>query len=304
MRTMAIVGDSISTFSGCNPAGWAVYYEGERALRAGLRGPEDTWWSQAARRLGCEVLANASFSGSMVAGSGFPAASSERRAREVFAAGTRPDVVLFFIGVNDYGWGSAAAQAAGGAAAAPAGSHAVEPGVAGMAPADAVAQFEEAYLTMLANVRALCPHAELCCCTIPAGRLVGQPGPTFASVLRGVSFDAYNEAIRSAARQRIQSGDAGCRVVDLAALGLDYEAIDGTHPTALGMRQIAEMVISSWGARPAGRRAQASEGPFAPHGVVRSWASGATCPDGPCVGCAWARDTSNTWSCVCTRGMA
>lgn len=304
MRSMAIVGDSISTFTGCNPAGWAVYYEGERAARAGLRSPEDTWWHLAAQRLGYEVIVNASFSGSMVAGSGFPAASSRPRAHGLLSAGEEPQVILFFIGVNDYGWGSARAQAAARSSAAPTDACEVAEGIAGMAPDDALAQFAEAYHTMLANVRGACPHAELRCCTIPAGRLEGQRASTFASNLRGVTFDAYNDAIRTTARRFAREADGRCAIVDLAACRLDYEAVDGTHPTRLGMRQIAEMVAASWEGSVPSKELLACGGSFAPRGAVLSWETADTCKEGPCVGCTWARDTSNTWSCVCTRNLA
>lgn len=296
MRTLSVMGDSISTFSGCNPEGWAVYYTDERAGRAGLAGAGDTWWSLTARHLGFRVLSNASYSGSMVAGSGFPAASSVERAAALCAAGEAPDAVVVFIGINDYGWGGSRAQAAAHSSAAPACSRTVPFAVAGAAAPDALDEFSASYDAMLANVRAACPDAEVRCCTVPAGRLEGSAVPTFASDLRGVPLASYNAAIRAVASAR------GCAVLDLAGSGLDYESVDGTHPTALGMRQIAEMAVSSWEGRPLDRRAFDEGGPFGPRGGVASWASGAPCPDGPCVGCPWARDTSNTWSCVCERG--
>ena len=50
-------------------------------------------------------FANASFSGSMVEGDGFPAACSARRIGQVAGpAGESPDEILVFVGTNDYGW--------------------------------------------------------------------------------------------------------------------------------------------------------------------------------------------------------
>ena len=46
MRSFSILGDSISTFDGCNPDGFAVYYQGERCEQTGVTSSADTWWSQ------------------------------------------------------------------------------------------------------------------------------------------------------------------------------------------------------------------------------------------------------------------
>ena len=78
MRTFSILGDSISTFTGFVPAENHVYYEGERLEGTGVLAVADTWWAKVVDRLGGSLLANASFSGSMVEGAGFP-----RRARPV-----------------------------------------------------------------------------------------------------------------------------------------------------------------------------------------------------------------------------
>lgn len=72
MRSFSILGDSISTFDGCNPDGFTVYYQGERCEQTGVTSSADTWWSQVIERLGGRLLANSSFSGSLVEGAGFP----------------------------------------------------------------------------------------------------------------------------------------------------------------------------------------------------------------------------------------
>ncbi len=100
------MGDSISTFEGCVPDGYTLFYNDERLERSGVLRPEDTWWSHAVRALGGTVLADSAWSGSMVEGAGFPAASSPERAAALLGPdGQAPDAVLVFIGINDYGWG-------------------------------------------------------------------------------------------------------------------------------------------------------------------------------------------------------
>lgn len=236
----SIMGDSISTFEGCTPDGYTLFYNDERLEVSGVTSPNDTWWSHVARALGGEILADDAWSGSMVDGAGFPAAKSPERAAALLGEdGQTPDVVITFIGINDYGWGGAAAQAAGHSHAMP---KCIDPAsvpeqVAGAAPADAAEQFGAAYRTMLRNIHAVAPSALVYCVTLLPGRTRGVDHPEFAYRLRGVHLDEYNRAIREAAAAE------GCRVADVRAFGRDYESLEGTHPTNLGMRQFASMVV-------------------------------------------------------------
>ena len=154
-KTFSIMGDSISTFEGCVPDGYTLFYNDERLERSGVLRPEDTWWSHAVRGLGGTVLADSAWSGSMVEGAGFPAASSPERAAALLGPdGQAPDAVLVFIGINDYGWGGAEAQAAGRSHAMP---RCIDPAtvpeqIASAAPADAAERFGAAYRTMLRGV--------------------------------------------------------------------------------------------------------------------------------------------------------
>lgn len=239
-KTFSIMGDSISTFEGCVPDGYTLFYNDERLERSGVLRPEDTWWSHAVRALGGTVLADSAWSGSMVEGAGFPAASSPERAAALLGPdGQAPDAVLVFIGINDYGWGGAEAQAAGRSHAMP---RCIDPAtvpeqIAGAAPADAAERFGAAYRTMLRNIRAAAPKAAVYCITLLPGRTHGVDHPEFCYRLRGHHLDEYNAAIRDAAAAE------GCRVADVRAFGRDYDSLEGTHPTNLGMRQFASMVV-------------------------------------------------------------
>ena len=147
--------------------------------------------------------------------------------------------MLVFIGINDYGWGGAEAQAAGHSHAMP---HCIDLAtvpeqVAGAAPADAVERFGAAYRTMLRNIRTAAPKAAVYCITLLPGRTRGVDHPEFCYRLRGHHLDEYNDAIREAAAAE------GCRVANVQAFGRDYDSLEGTHPTNLGMRQFASMVV-------------------------------------------------------------
>ena len=296
MPAVSILGDSISTYEGCNPEGFAVYYTRERQALCGLASPEDTWWMRVIRHRGSQLLINASYSGSMVEGAGFPAGECPQRAWSLTSEGSQPDDVIILMGINDYGWGSAHAQAAGRSAATPAcvDLGAVPRDVAGETGEEQVAEFARAYGRMLAHVREACPQARVWCCALPPGRLAGSPWPTFAWNLRGQPYRRYIEAMESAARLH------ECHFNDLTAAGLDYEAFDGTHPTALGMIQIAELVNAAMDGRPVdagaflGRR-------DATMADCDLWRSRDWCPDRPCLGCRYAKGTGNAWYCVCLK---
>ena len=337
-KTFSIMGDSISTFEGCVPDGYTLFYNDERLERSDVLRPEDTWWSHAVRALGGTVLADSAWSGSMVEGAGFPAASSPERAAALLGPdGQVPDAVLVFIGINDYGWGGAEAQAAGHSHAMP---RCIDPAtvpeqVAGAAPADAVERFGAAYRTMLRNIRTAAPKAAVYCITLLPGRTHGVDHPEFCYRLRGHHLDEYNAAIRHAAAAE------GCRVADVRAFGRDYDSLEGTHPTNLGMRQFASMVVRAMqladaaGTEAAAERAEAGADEAAsPNPAKAQTESDARGDDGgitvgaqpdadnpaldlrdfcgapesaqlcdapTCIGCPHAANTGNQWLCRCLK---
>lgn len=315
-KTISILGDSISTFEGYNPEGFAVFYEGERCERTGVLHPSQTWWSLVAQHFGARVLANGSYSGSLVEGGFFPAGDSEPRAAALAGpAGEAPDVVLCFIGINDYGWGGARMNADGHGSATPPELSAAAPAqpiVAGFANPDQAQRFEASYASMLRRIRARFPQAEIWCVTLLPGRTQGRDAAEFAYDFRGVPFAAFNDAIRSAARA------AGAHVADAAACGMDYESIEGTHPTAQGMRQIAAMVVYAMEHEQAIAEALTAqaEGPMGNRpvafealpsdlllewGAPELWRSHVLCPDKPCTFCSNATSPHNNWLLTCNR---
>lgn len=185
-----------------------VYYKDDLCEQNGVEALADTWWMQAIEATGGELLANGSYSGSLVSGDGFPAGRSMERARQILGAqGEQPDRVLIYFGINDYGEGTA------------------------------VPAFEQAYDEMLANLAAVAPHAELLCITLLPGRSQEHDVDFFRAKYKGENLDDYNAAIRRAVAQQ------GARLVDIAAQGEPFDTLDGTHPTNRGMRQLSQVVI-------------------------------------------------------------
>ena len=293
-RYVSVLGDSISTLKGWNPEGFAVFYEDGRDELAGLQGPQDTWWGKVISYLNGTLLVNGSWSGSMVQGQGYPAAWSPERIAALSCDGIAPDDILVFLGTNDYGWATAAAQACGRSFAAPACLNLEDypESVAGAAPAGTLDGFKDAYATMLYALREAYPQARVWCLTLLPGRVMGTPHPTHAWNLRGINMRAYCDAILEVAEA------CGCMGLDVAGFGFDYEALEGTHPTNLGMNQIADMVVAAMEKQPLPMRH------FAPDASNRcdtpvDWRSKDLCGTRMCVGCPWAKGTGNAWYTVC-----
>lgn len=296
-RLFSVYGDSISTFEGIIPEGWRVFYEGEQRRETGVETPGDTWWMQVINHFDGEFLANAAWSGCVVEGTTFPQGASERRIRELEKNGSAPDDILVYIGINDYGWGSAYAQICAGTPSAP--PELVEScpdkgKVVQMAPADAVENFAASYRSMLQTMHGKWPEARIWAATLLPGRVKGAGASTSPRWFRGICVDEYNEAIKKAAAET-----PGCTPVDTASLGFDYEAVDGTHPTNRGMKQLAAMFIK-------GMEQACPDLPRTPYEgeklLTDDMKTTEFCTK-PCVGCEYAKGTGNDWWHVCEKQL-
>ncbi|MDO4290061.1 MAG: GDSL-type esterase/lipase family protein [Eggerthellaceae bacterium] len=296
-RLFSVYGDSISSFEGTQPEGWSVFYAGEQRAQTGVDSPADTWWGQVIDHFDGEFLSNAAWSGCVLEGTEFPTGASARRIAALEKDGRTPDEVLVHIGINDYGWGSGDAQIAAGSPNAPAELAAACPyhgRVAGLAPEGTVENFKAAYERMVEQIAGLCPDVRIWVSTLVPGRVAGCPRSTSPRYFRGVCIDEYNNAIRAVAAEH-----PACRLVDMASFGYDYEAVDGTHPTAVGMKQMAALFIRGM------ERTEESlpHEPYAGEALLTDGMRSAEFCDKPCVGCEYARGTGNNWWHVCEKQL-
>lgn len=296
-RLFSVYGDSISTYEGVTPDGWSIFYTGEQREATGVQTPADTWWMQVINHFNGELLANAAWSGCVCEGNVFPQGASERRIAALERDGKAPDDILIYIGINDYGWGSAYAQICGGSPNAPAELVASCPdkgNVAGLAPDDAVEKFAASYRRMLHTMHEKWPKAHIWAATLLPGRVKGAEKSTSPRWFRGICVDEYNKAILDAA-----ADEPNCTPVDVAALGFDYEAIDGTHPTNRGMKQLAAMYIRGMEAADEALPRTPYEGSKLLTDDMRTVEF---CTK-PCVGCEYAKGTGNNWWHVCEKQL-
>lgn len=247
------------------------------------------------------------------------------------AGGDLPDAVIVFMGINDYGWGGARNQTMGRSAAASARPEDLDGPreVAATVGADALERFRRAYASMLARIRRLAPAADIWCVTLapgsapssvnagvaepvepvkpinPAAQGLAEPiGPQGASTvvgagvaesarpvtcwkyrLRGIDLDDYNHVIRE------EAASAGARIADIRAFGVDYDAVDGVHPSVRGMEQLAAMIVAQMEGRPAD--------PAALPELRDAQRSVRRCFRESCEGCALADRDPTRWTLLC-----
>ena len=218
-KKVSILGDSVSTFEGCNPQGYSVFYIGYYMESNELTHPDQTWWSRVVRWLDAEVLMNDAYSGSRASGGVFPSASCEERLCNLRVSDVTPDIIIVYIGFNDFGYGVPLRR-----------KHRLQK--------PDLSNFEDAYAHLLHRLRELYPNAWLLCATLMLTRLRGEPEWKTPEQLEGDTLDAFNAVIRKHAQ-----GER-CVLADLAQTGMRYETLDGTHPTAEGHQTFADTWIS------------------------------------------------------------
>lgn len=222
-KYFSIVGDSISTLEGFNPDGYKVFYYGERKPLSAIHSPEDTWWGKVISHFEGKLLVNASWSGSWVAklpdrDGLFPSGCSDERTSALHKDGIIPDVILVFLGTNDFMFG-------------------VSPTYEGDIQILKQQSFTYAYDIMLEKLKRNYPEAEIYCATLCTAFMEKNTDFSFSEERWNSRMEDFNSIIRKKAREK------GAKLIDLYSYGRPYDSIEGCHPTAKGMETIAEMMI-------------------------------------------------------------
>lgn len=223
-KQFCVVGDSISTLDGFNPRGHNLFYTGQTCEQTGVRDFDDTWWGKVIHFFGGELLVNDAWSGSRVTRpvnnpDQFPSGCSDQRTENLHEGSIRPDVILVYMGVND--WGNGVALETTG----------------NLTLAEADTYFSMAYGLMLNKLRRNYPDAKIWCCTIGKTCVKDSPDFLFPESFGGISVREYNHSIINAALAN------DCGIIDLFGQDMPYETLDGTHPTAAGMETLAVMAL-------------------------------------------------------------
>ena len=216
MRYVSIMGDSISTYKGYNPNGYAVFYDKEKQRKNGLNSVYDTWWAKVNQALHAYLCVNNSYSGSKVTGKDFPSAASEERVANLHNGEHYPDVILFYIGINDFGSG---VQISGKKL---------------LYVKESFQFFDYAYEKMLSRVSKRYPQSKIICGTLMRSKIEETDYWGFPEAYAGIELEQYNNVIRKTCKKK------KCYLADLSSLNMRYETLDGTHPTKRGHLTIAK----------------------------------------------------------------
>lgn len=224
-KTLSILGDSISTYAGYIPSGNANYYTGSNC---GVSSVNDTWWMKLMNALGMTLKLNNSWSGAYVSTANGSTSAGVTRASNL---GTNPDVIIFYMGINDFN-NEVGIGTYDGSQTFP----------------TSAATFREAYAMTLATILTNYKTSEVWCCTLPYDERNGSAGfPEMNE--NNVLLDTWNEAIRDIANL------FGVKVLENANCGLTYQNMDiymgdwvsgtgkGLHPNAAGHSLIANNMI-------------------------------------------------------------
>lgn len=222
-KQVSVFGDSVSTLDGFNPRGYHVHYQGENSRLTGVSEMADTWWGKVLDFYGAELLVNNSWAGSTVAVRAsqtqlFPSGCSKNRTGNLHIGSIQPDVIVVNIGISDWANGIQPEPSEG---------------------QNALHFFSGAYRSMLENIVKAYPDAEVWCCTLGQTYMASNPGFRFPASYGGVDLAEYNRVIARCA------GEMQCSLLDVAAQQILWDTVDGTHPTAQGMDELAAAVLLS-----------------------------------------------------------
>lgn len=167
-KKFSILGDSVSTLAGYNPQGYNVFYEGEVCEKNCVRDMKDTWWGQVIEHFGGRLLVNNSWSGSRVSRvpkspNLFPSGCSDERVHSLHVGDERPDVIIIYLGTNDWAKGTCPCLSERSPDMMP----------------DWEDFFETAYDQMLKKIASHYRYTEIWCCTLSETKISGNESFAF-----------------------------------------------------------------------------------------------------------------------------
>ena len=227
--SLSIFGDSISTFDGYIPEGYAVFFP----LEGDVTDVSQTWWMKLIEETGMELCSNSSSAGSTCVGdslstdnpkygcSGFRISSLTGKQGEI------PDVIIIYMGTNDLLTGAPIGDNDG--------TNFVEEGM--------VENFSDAYTLILDKLSSDYPVSQIYCCTLLQVGAWGtsEPYVTFRNS-EGLTAEYYSMQIKTIAKNK------GIPVIDLYHCGIEIDNLsemttDGVHLTPMGMECVERAIL-------------------------------------------------------------
>lgn len=202
-KTLSILGDSISTYKGVsddeatsptlkyNPSFYKTPFPKEK-----------TYWSRVMSSLGLTLCVNNSYSGGNLSGTDNPDSGVNRARFLSRCNGTRPDIIILFMGINDLGRGVSAEV------------------------------FRRDYNRTLNIIRESHPEAQVCCVNLPDRDIM-------LKARAKVFNEIIAEAVECAGERFFIADLFNSRLNNDFYY---MNTLDGLHPDEDGMKHIAEVV--------------------------------------------------------------
>jgi lysophospholipase L1-like esterase len=223
-KKVSFLGDSITTFSGYIPSGYAAWYPNSGAE---ITTVDETWWMQFLAAGGMELVKNCSWSGSRITGvstgSSAAAGCSDKRVADLRGDdGTAPEIIIVLIGINDFNAGVEVGEWDGTSI-----------------PADGtVATVSEAFALLAYKLANAYPTAEVFFCTLPESKK-----RSWGNDYNSAALAEYNKAICFVAEC------FGFNNLDMHTCGINYYnignyTVDQLHPNATGAKRLAKKALA------------------------------------------------------------
>ncbi len=213
-KYFSILGDSISTLEGDSIPSEACFYSLINRCQTQINEVHDTWWGIVINKLGGIVLVNNSYSGSTVSKTPihlFPSfGCSMERTSSLSTLDKKPDVIIVFMGLND--WGS------------------------GFNPNEL---FYYSYKSMLQRLKENYNSAEIWCVSLPYGSINDNKINKYCNENRKYNIEEYCNIINKCSKE------LECKFIDIYKQQYIYESIDGYHPNNEGMKMIASSILDN-----------------------------------------------------------
>lgn len=226
--SVSILGDSISTFRDCIPAGYYDFFP-ENGL---VQDVNDTWWKRVMDETGWTLYVNGSSSGAACTGDSTgtdnpQCGCNEFRTGALYGpGGAAPDIIIVYMGTNDL------------LQSIPMGDN----DGTGQVAEGQVSTFGDAYTLMVDKLRTRYPSSQIYCCTLAQVGTYGTDTP-YVEFVNGEGLTAadYSARITQIAENK------KLPVIDLYSCGITVDNLhntsaDGVHPTPDGMAYIADTV--------------------------------------------------------------
>lgn len=247
-KKFSIIGDSISTYQGYIPSGYAYYYPANDTVEPekSVDNVSKTWWKIVETNTGMVLLKNASWSGSGVC-FGINTGDTLDNARVAYSDNRindladrtdpnnviEPDIVIVLIGTNDF---RKATSTTGGV-----GNFTETSEISG--GSTEITMFNDAYACMLNKIHNAYPNAHVFCCTLLSRSSAGDRiYPVTNDISQAIS--QYNTAIDNVATWLNCNVIRTDSVFNLANMS-DYtlEPTAELHPNSEGMKLLANRII-------------------------------------------------------------